>query len=128
MKKQLIAAALFAVTAVTPSFACVLGAFDLPGRASGLVCAVASPIFWHVYEEVLTRVLARFTTQSAAQPPAQAETAVCAFVQIVLARAIDGSLTAAQESHSVSIPSPLVRRVVERRFAATHTARALRHI
>ena len=127
MKKAIITAALFAVAAVTPSFTRVLGAIDIPGRASGLACAVASPVFWHIYDEILSRALAHVTAGNAPQLESRAETALCALVQVVVARAIDGSLTAAQESHSMSNSSRLVRRVIERRFATVPQGRALRH-
>jgi hypothetical protein len=118
MKKAFVTAALFAAAAITPSFTGVLGAIDIPGRASGIACAAASPIFWHVYDEFLSRALARVIAQKGDPHSSQTETAVCAFVQVVLARAFDGSLTAAQESQTMSIPSRFVRRVIERRFAA----------
>jgi hypothetical protein len=121
MKKALMTAALLATAAMTPCFTSVLGAIDIPSRASDLACAVASPVFWHIYDDVLTRTLARIasdTAQPAAQRPSQADVFVCLFVQVVLSRAFDGSLTAAQKSEVVSIPTHLIRRVVERRFTA----------
>jgi hypothetical protein len=121
MKKALMTAALLATAAMTPCFTSVLGAIDIPSRASDLACAVASPVFWHIYDEVLTRSLARITA-SAGQPEercaSQSDTLVCVIVQVVLTRAFDGSLTAAQKSEVVSIPTHLIRRVVERRFTA----------
>ena len=127
MKKAIITAALFAVVAVTPSFTCVLGAIDVPDRASGFAGAAASPIFWHLYDELLTRALARVTEQSATLPSARPESAICSLVQIVMSRAIDGSLATAPESQSMSISGSLIRRVIEHRFAAVHTAQTLRH-
>jgi hypothetical protein len=121
MKKALMTAVLLATAAMTPCFTSVLSAIDIPSRASDLACAVASPMFWHIYVEVLTRALTRMTidtTQPAAQRASQADVLVCVFVQVVLSHALDGSLTATQKSEAVSIPTNLIRRVVERRFTA----------
>ena len=131
MKKALVTAVLLATAAMTPCFTSVLGVIDIPSRASDLACAAASPVFWHIYDEVLTRALTRITvdsTQPAAQRASQADTVVCVFVQIVLSHAIDGSLTAGQKSEVVSIPTPLIRRVVEWRVtAAPRIPAAMRH-
>jgi hypothetical protein len=128
MKKALMTAVLLATTAMTPCFTSVLGAIDIPSRGSDLACAVASPVFWHIYDEVLSRALARIAAdpaQPTAQRASQADVFVCVFVQVVLSHAFDGSLTAAQKSEVVSIPTHLIRRVVERRFTAAPKIPAL---
>jgi hypothetical protein len=121
MKKALISTVLLATVVIAPCFTSVLSTIDVPSRASEFACAVASPVFWHIYDEVLTRSLARITA-SAGQPEercaSQSDTLVCVIVQVVLTRAFDGSLTAAQKSEVMSIPSQLVRRVKERRSTA----------
>ena len=131
MKKALKIAVLLASTVMTACFTSMLGVIDIPGRASDLACAVASPMFWHIYDEVLTRALARVATnpaQGTAQRTSQADTLVCVFVQVVLNHAIDGSLTAVQKSEVVSIPTHLIRRVMERKFtAAPKIPAAMRH-
>ena len=131
MKKALISIVLLATAAIAPCFTSVLSAIDIPSRASDLACAVASPMFWHVYDEVLTRALTRFsvdTTQTHAQRASQSDTVVCVFIQVVLNSAIDGSLTAAQKPEAMSISSHLIRRVVERRFtAAPKIPASMRH-
>ena len=131
MNKALMTAVLLATTAMTPCFTSVFGAIDVPGRASDLACAVASPVFWHLYDEVLTRALTRITidtTRSQAQRTSQPDVFVCVFVQVVLSRAFDGSLTAAQKSEAVSISTLLIRRVMERRFiAAPKILASMRH-
>jgi hypothetical protein len=124
MKKALMTAVLLATTAMTPCFTSVLGAIDIPSRGSDLACAVASPVFWHIYDEVLSRALARIAVDPA-QRASQADVFVCVFVQVVLSHAFDGSLTAAQKSEVVSIPTHLIRRVVERRFTAAPKIPAL---
>jgi hypothetical protein len=131
MKKALISTVLLATAAIAPCFTSVLSAIDIPSRASDLACAVASPVFWHIYDEVLTRAVAGIATDTAqpvAQRASQADVFVCVLVQVVLSHAVDGSLTAAQKSEAMSIPSHLIRRVRERRFiAAPKFPASMRH-
>jgi len=122
MKKALISTVLVATAAIASCFTSVFGAIDISSRASDLACAVASPLFWHIYDEALTSALTRIAAnpaQPAAQEAAQPEVFVCVFVQVVLSRAFGGWLTAAEKSEAVSIPTHLIRRVMERRFTAT---------
>lgn len=58
MKKALIAALLV----VSASFApCLRNVADFPGRTSELARAAASPLFWQVWDELLSRELAQWT-------------------------------------------------------------------
>jgi hypothetical protein len=130
MKKTLISAVLLGIATITPCFSGVLGAIDIPSHASDLACAIASPLFWHIYDEILTRSLARITSGTAqpAEPHTlQADAVACVFVHMVLNRAFDGSLTATQKFDVVSIPRRLIRRTIERRFAAAQKLSASTH-
>jgi hypothetical protein len=120
MKKTLFSAALLAISTITPCCPGVLGAIDIPSRASDIACAIASPLFWHIYDEILTSSLARLTAgaeQPAEPHTSQADAVACVFVQIVLNRAFGGSLTATQKFDVMSIPRRLIRRTIERRSA-----------
>jgi hypothetical protein len=62
MKKNLITALLAVSAAFAPSVpSCLPSALDIPARASQLARAAASPLFWHLWDEVLTRGLAHLT-------------------------------------------------------------------
>jgi hypothetical protein len=87
-------------------------------------------MFWHIYDEVLTRSLARITTSvapPAEQRPSQTDSVVCVLVQVVLTRAFDVSRTETQNFDAVSIPRDLIRRVIERRSTAAPKSRAVMH-
>jgi len=58
MKKALIPALLVACAAFAP---CVRNVVECPDPVSEIACAVASPLFWHLWDELLTRELARWT-------------------------------------------------------------------
>lgn len=152
MKKILITALLAVSAALTPSLpGCLLNALDVPGRASQLAGAAASPIFWHLWDEVLTRSLAHLTeTRSSAQPaqPAtqsistqsvtvaewqpesEADAVACFVFHMVVAQAVKNGLSAAQKTgvSLMSISWPLVRRTIERGFPLAHQRSATMHL
>jgi hypothetical protein len=52
MKKGLIPVLLVACAVFAP---CLRNAVELPDPVSEVACAVASPLFWHLWDELLTR-------------------------------------------------------------------------
>jgi hypothetical protein len=52
MKKALIPVLLVACAVFAP---CLRNAVELPDPVSEVACAVASPLFWHLWDELLTR-------------------------------------------------------------------------
>jgi hypothetical protein len=120
MKKALITALLVVSAAFAPCFG---SALDIPNRAADLACAVANPLFWHLWDELLTRELSQLTASPAHEAPVwRNDVFVCLFFQAFLNRAFDGSLTAAQKTDHlvVSIPQHLIRRTIERGFTLAH--------
>ena len=99
---------------------------EAPDRASEFVRALASPAFWHLWDEFLAQELAQpaQTADSTQQNRERRRDALaCFFLHIILERAFDGSLSAVRTSAAeqnlsatVSISQILVRRTVERTF------------
>ena len=152
MKKILITALLAVSPAFTPSLpGCLFSALDVPGRASQLAGAAASPIFWHLWDEALTRSLAHLTeerspvqpaqpaTQSMAtqsvtvvqwQPESEANAVACFVFHMFLKHALKNGLSVAQKAgvSVMSISWHLVRRTIEREFPLAHQRSATMHV
>jgi hypothetical protein len=95
MKKALIPALLVVCAAFA---ACPRNAVEFPDRASGIARAAASPLFWRLWDELLARELARWTTTTSHdgkepewQPELYSDALVCLFFQ-VFKHAFDSSL------------------------------------
>jgi hypothetical protein len=112
MKKALISALLVVSAAFAP---CVPSAVDLPERIYEVASATAGPLFWQVYDEMLSHGLSQVTTTSL-KHEGQAggdEALTCFFIHLFIHRAINGSLTAAEKMDVavMSIPRQLIRRI-----------------
>src|SRR5262249_48295063 len=119
MKKALISTLLVVSAAFAPCFRI---AVDGSNRAPEVARTVASPLFWHVYDELLSREIARFTSaphQHGVSSEQQSDAIACFVFQFLVHRAFDGSLTAAEkiDISLMSIPQLLIRRTIERGFA-----------
>lgn len=121
MKKILIPALLVVSAAFAPG---LRNAVELSDRACEVAQEVAKPLFWHLWDRLLTRELARGTGRSKRNESTSWEAAlhqdavVCIFFHIILKHAFDRSPSGAKEnsSRSVSISSIFIRRTVEREF------------
>jgi hypothetical protein len=121
MKKTLIPALLVVSAAFAPF---LRNAVEFPDRVGEVVQEVARPVFWHLWDQLLTREIAQRIEGDTRADEAgwhaglQHNVVACIFFQIVLKHAFDGSLTVAKENNPnfVSISSALVRRMVGREF------------
>jgi hypothetical protein len=121
MKKILIPALLVISAAFAPG---LRNAVEFPDQACEVAQEVAQPLFWHLWDRLLTRELAQGTGPSERNESVSWEAAlhqdavVRIFFHIILKHAFDRSLLGAKEnsSRSVSISSILIRRTVEREF------------
>jgi hypothetical protein len=119
MKKILIPALLVVSAAFAPG---LRDAFEFPERACRVAQEIASPLFWHLWDMLLTRELARGRQAASAgdepewQPALGKEGVVCIFLHVFLKHAFDGALSVAKKNDTflVSIPGSLIRRTVER--------------
>jgi hypothetical protein len=118
MKKALILALLVV------SVASALGrqsTFEYRYRASEIARSLASPLFWHLGDELLARELAHWTS-SAPQLTEESEwwrdSLVSVLFQVFLQHAFEGfpSPQHKNDCSTVSIPQYLVRRIVELEF------------
>jgi hypothetical protein len=112
MKKALISALAVVSAAFAP---CVPSAVDLPERIYEVTSATAGPLFWQVYDKLLSRGLSQVTTTSQ-QHEGRAggdEALTCFLIHLFLHRAVNGSLTAAEKMDVavMSIPRQLLRRI-----------------
>jgi hypothetical protein len=122
MKKILIPALLVVSAAFAP---CQRNAVEFSDRACEVAQEVAQPLFWRLWDRLLTRELARGTGRSERnestnwQAAPHQDAVVCIFFHIILKHAFERSLSGAKEnsSRSVSISSILIRRTVEREFS-----------
>jgi len=74
MKKTLITTLLAISAAFAPGVpSCLPSALDVPERASQLAQAAASPLFWQLWDEVLTRSLAHLTEMQSSAPSVTAQ-------------------------------------------------------
>lgn len=119
MKKALIPALLVVSAAFTP---CLRNALELPDRVCQVAQEVAAPLFWHLWDKLLTRELARAAqgvgrSDASSWPPVLRQDAViCIVFHIILKHAFNGPLSVGKEnnSFSVSISSALIRCTIER--------------
>ena len=123
MKKILIPALLVVSAAFAPS---LRNAAEFPDRVCEVAQEVAGPLFWDVWDELLTRELARLTQtstsdreESAWQVALRDDAVVCLFFHVLFKHAFDGSLSVAKENNTffVSIPRDFIRRTTERQFS-----------
>jgi hypothetical protein len=117
MKKILIPALLVVAAAFAPG---LRGALEFPERACEVAQEIARPLFWHLWDVLLTRELARGTqtaaagNQSAWQMAVGKEGAVCFLFHVILKHAFAGAVSATGKNNTffVSIPQALIRRTV----------------
>jgi hypothetical protein len=123
MKKILIPALLVVSAVFAPD---LRNAVEFPDRACEVAESVVAPLFWHLWEELLNREIARLTqplTPSGEvlgwRPGLPDNTVVCIFFHVFLKHAFDRALTRAEKNDTflVSIPEGFVRRPVERQFS-----------
>ncbi len=129
MKKLLIPALLVVSAAFAPG---LRDAFEFPDRACEIAQEVARPLFWHLWDKLLTRELAHGmqpASNAGAEPGWQqalgSDAVVCIFFHVFLRHAFDGVVTAAEKNSTflVSIPECPVRRTIGRGFSTGLTAR-----
>ena len=119
MKKLLIPALLVVSAAFAPG---LRDAFEFPERACEIAQEVARPLFWHLWDKVLTHELARVkpATSAGVEPEWQQEldngAVVCIFFHVFLKHAFDGvvSATGKNSTFLVSIPECPIRRTIGR--------------
>jgi hypothetical protein len=122
MKKILIPALLVVSAAFAPG---LRNAVEFPDRTCEVAQSVVAPLFWHLWDELLNREIARLSQPLAPggealgwQPGLPNNTVVCIFFHVFLKHAFDRALTRAEKNDTflVSIPEGFVRRPVERQF------------
>jgi hypothetical protein len=125
MKKILIPALLVVSAAFAP---CLRNAAEFPDRACEVAQEVAQPLFWHLWDRLLTGELAQGTGRSERneseswQAALHQDAVVCILFHIILKHVFDRSLLGAKEnsSRSMSISSIFIRRTIEREFLPVH--------
>ena len=122
MKKILIPAVLIVSAAFAPS---LRNAVEFPDRTCEVAQSVVAPLFWHLWDELLNREIARLTQPLTPGgevlgwgPGLPDNTFVCIFFHVFLKHVFDHALTRAEKNDTflVSIPEGFVRRSVERQF------------
>jgi hypothetical protein len=122
MKKILIPALLVVSAALVPG---LWNAVEFPDRTCEVAQSVVAPLFWHLWDELLNREIARLSQPVALdgevlgwQPGLPNNTVVCIFFHVFLKHVFDHALTKAEKNDTflVSIPEGFVRRPVERQF------------
>jgi hypothetical protein len=119
MKKTLIPALLVVSAAFTP---CLRNTFAVPERACQVAQAVAAPLFWHLWDELLDREIARWTKPATNgevldwRPGLPNDAVACIFFHVLLKHAFDraSSLTGRNQAFLASISQQAVRRTVEK--------------
>lgn len=122
MKKILIPALLVVSAAFAPG---LRNAVEFPDRACEVAQSVVAPLFWHLWDELLNREIARLTQpvtlgrEMGWRPGLPDNTVVCIFFHVFLKHVFDRALTRAEKNDTflVSIPEGFVRRPVERQFS-----------
>ena len=121
MKKGLIITLLVASAALASR---VGSALDSQPEGCKAIMIVASPIFWRVWDALLTHELAQFTQAARDagihlewQPELRNHALTCFFLHVVLERAFEGLLPNPQQKNNllVSIWGDVIRRTVEPR-------------
>jgi hypothetical protein len=122
MKKILIPALLVVSAVFAPG---LRNAVKFPDRTCEVAQSVVAPLFWHLWDELLNREIARLSqplTSGGEVPGWQSglpnNTVVCIFFHVFLKHVFDHALTRAEKNDTflVSIPEGFVRRPVERQF------------
>jgi hypothetical protein len=129
MKKILIPALLVVSAAFAPGLP---DAAEFPEHACEIAQEVARPLFWHLWDKLITRELARGiqpATREGVEPEWQGalsnDTVVCIFFQVFLKHAFDGVVSVAEKNSTflVSIPQSPIRRTIGRGFSSFLTTR-----
>ena len=122
MKKILIPALLVISAALAPG---LRNAVEFSDRTCEAAQSVVAPLFWHLWDELLDREIARLSQPLAPggevlgwRPGLPNDTVVCIFFHVFLKHVFDHALTRAEKNDTflVSIPEDFVRRSVERQF------------
>ena len=120
MKKRLIPALLVVSAAFVP---CLRSTLVVPERACEVAQAVAAPLFWHLWDALLEREIARWTKPATNagempdwRPGFSNETVACIFFHVLLKHAFDRALSTTEKKDTLlaSISEQVVRRTVER--------------
>jgi hypothetical protein len=131
MKTILIHALLVVSAAFAPG---VRDAIEFPERTCEVAQTAAVPLFWHLWDKLLTHELARGIPPA---PSAGAEmewqgalsndAVVCIFFHVFLKHAFDGVVSAAQKNNTflVSIPEFPIRRTIGRSCSSCLATRLL---
>ena len=119
MKKTLIPALLVVSAAFTP---CLRNTFAVPERAYQVAQAVAAPLFWHLWDELLDREIARWSKPGTNgevldwRPGLPDDAVACIFFHVFLKQALDRalSMTERNDAFLASISQQVVRRTVQK--------------
>jgi hypothetical protein len=133
MKKTLIPALLIVCAAFTP---CLRNTFAVPERACEVAQAVAAPLFWHLWDELLDREIARWTKPSTKgevlldwHPGVPNDAVACIFFHVFLKHAFDRALSMTEENDAflASISQQVVRRTVQKEVITVFQYPAIVH-
>ena len=122
MKKILIPALLVVSAAFAPG---LRNAVEFPDRTCEAAQRVVAPLFWHLWDELLDREIARLSQPLTPggevlswRPGLPNNTVACIFFHVFLKHVFDRALTRAEKNDTflVSIPGGFVRRPIERQF------------
>jgi hypothetical protein len=119
MKKTLIPALLVVSAAFT---LCVRNTFVVPERACQVAQAVAAPLFWYLWDELLDREIARWTKPATNgevpdwRPGLPNDAVACIFFHVFLKHAFDRALSMTEKDDALlaSISQQVVRRTVQK--------------